>query len=368
MLRIVHRTMSTVASVKRAGIIVIGDEILKGQVQDTNTHFLTKNLHQRGIRVSKVSVIPDDIDTIACEVKLFSDKYDFVLTSGGIGPTLDDPCFKLALIPSKGSLNFGVDKKSGKPMLYPIVSVENVFIFPGIPELLQRAFLNLGDRLFQTDSKFYTKEAFCTTDELSLTATLNKIVQTHSGVIFGSYPTWTNQYYKTKITLESQDQEFVDAAFSEIEEKMKPINFDPSPTENAYDKIKEFIDRADDYQFKDDLNKAIEIVEDCFKKYSQENVSVCFNGGKDCIVMLHLVHAVHQKLFPEKKLKSFYVSEKKTFDEVDEFIEKAIDMYGLVTKTYEEPMKTALSRMLEDDTEVEATMLGVRVGDPGSKY
>ena len=69
----------------------------------------------------------------------------------------------------------------------------------GIPELLQRAFLNLGDKLFQTDSKFYTKEAFCATDELSLTATLNKIVQAHPGVIFGSYPTWTNQYYKTKV-------------------------------------------------------------------------------------------------------------------------------------------------------------------------
>jgi len=371
MLRIVQRTMSTVASVKRAGIIVIGDEILKGQVQDTNTHFLTKNLHQRGIRVSKVSVIPDDIDTIACEVKLFSDKYDFVLTSGGIGPThddltfeavakafdcpvshhpklvelckswfkkdnLDDPCFKLALVPR-------------------------------IPELLQRAFLNLGDRLFQADSTFCNKEVYCASDELSLTATLNKIVQTHPSVTFGSYPSWTNQYYKTKITLESQDQKFVDAAFSEIEEKMNPIHFDPSPAENAYDKIKEFIDKTDDNQFKEHLNKAIDVVEDCFKKYNQENVSVCFNGGKDCIVMLHLVHAVHQKLFPEKKLKSFYVSEKKTFDEVDDFIEKCIASYGLVNRTYQEPMKTALKQMLDDDKDVQATLLGVRKGDPGSK-
>ena len=44
---------------------------------------------------------------------------------------LDDPCFKLALIPSQAKLNFGLDKVTGKRMLYPLVSVENVFIFPG---------------------------------------------------------------------------------------------------------------------------------------------------------------------------------------------------------------------------------------------
>ena len=44
---------------------------------------------------------------------------------------LDDPCFKLALVPSQAKLNFGLDKVTGKRMLYPLVSVENVFIFPG---------------------------------------------------------------------------------------------------------------------------------------------------------------------------------------------------------------------------------------------
>ena len=128
---------------------------------------------------------------------------------------LDDPCFKLALVPSLGKLNFGIDKKTNKPMLYPIVSVRNVYIFPGtrtvrfslsslnfisgIPELLKRSYSILEDELFQTDTKFFTKEVFLSTDELSLTSRINKLVIDHPQVTFGSYPSWSNQYYKTKV-------------------------------------------------------------------------------------------------------------------------------------------------------------------------
>ena len=85
-----------------AGIIIIGDEILKGQTQDTNTHFLAKNLKTCGFKLERVVVISDDIDIIAEEVKQFSDNFDYVLTSGGVGPTHDDVTYEGV---AKGFLN-----------------------------------------------------------------------------------------------------------------------------------------------------------------------------------------------------------------------------------------------------------------------
>ena len=57
--------------IKSAGIVIIGDEILKGQTQDTNTYFLAQNLRKLGVSLERVSVIPDDLDIIAAEVKTF---------------------------------------------------------------------------------------------------------------------------------------------------------------------------------------------------------------------------------------------------------------------------------------------------------
>ena len=151
-----------------------------------------------------------------------------------------------------------------------------------------------------------------------------------------------------------------------MKQVMSPTNFDPNPVEDAYDKIKKFLDDCDDQSLSCAVTASLQTMEECFTKYPPASVSVCFNGGKDCVVMLHIVHAVHQKLFPDQKLKSFYVSEKKTFAEVDSFMENTIARYGLENKVYQEPMKSALAEMLSSDPEVSATALGVRRGDPGS--
>ena len=90
---------------KTASIIIIGDEILSGRTQDTNSNYLAKMLVERGISLEEVRVIPDDHITIKSVINNEASTKDYVFTSGGIGPTHDDitaeaiaNCFNVPLI------------------------------------------------------------------------------------------------------------------------------------------------------------------------------------------------------------------------------------------------------------------------------
>src|SRR5580693_6994666 len=153
---------------KSAGIIVIGNEILSGKTRDENSPYLVRELRGLGVDVRKISVIPDERDLISREVLEFSNSYDYVFTTGGVGPTHDDLTMdgiagafgrrmyrdpeleatlryyyaqdlvagnlRMANIPE------GARLVGGKGMWFPVVAVENVYIFPGVPEILQRKF------------------------------------------------------------------------------------------------------------------------------------------------------------------------------------------------------------------------------------
>src|SRR5438094_5093657 len=75
---------------KKAGIIVIGNEILSGKTKDENSLYLARELRDLGVDVRKISVIPDELNLISDEVKQFSNAFDYVFTTGGVGPTHDD--------------------------------------------------------------------------------------------------------------------------------------------------------------------------------------------------------------------------------------------------------------------------------------
>jgi len=73
-----------------AALLIIGDEILSGRTQDTNTNFLANWLNEHGIQVREVRVIPDLRPEIIKSVNYLRKKYDYLFTTGGIGPTHDD--------------------------------------------------------------------------------------------------------------------------------------------------------------------------------------------------------------------------------------------------------------------------------------
>ena len=78
------------AMAKTAGIVLIGNEILSGKIADANAAYLCRELRALGVEVRRISVIPDEVDLIAAEVREQSAAHDVVFTSGGVGPTHDD--------------------------------------------------------------------------------------------------------------------------------------------------------------------------------------------------------------------------------------------------------------------------------------
>ena len=353
-------------------------------------------------RVRRVTVIPDKVDVIADELRKFSRDFSLVLTSGGIGPTHDDvtyeaaaaafddrleenaylgsfvqswfktsdrskPCFKLAQIPSRATLNFSADKANR----FPVVSVNgNVYIFPGIPHLLRNGFEAVCVDIFKrlSTQKFFLLKCFINRRETEIAERLNALVAKHPEVSFGSYPDLFNAYYKTKITLESTSQEIAERALKELQDVLPVIQYDGEPTVDAMEKIRAFSERCEDSDMVRVLDEAMEHVEKCFADYLPDEVVVCFNGGKDCIVMLHLIHAHFAARFPDARLRAFYVRERNPFDEIEAFVDETAKAYDLDMTKLDGPMKGALRRLLEDNPSLKACVLGTRDGDPGSQY
>ena len=147
----------TMHNTKTAGIIIIGNEILSGKVRDSNSYFLARELRELGVDVKRIIVIPDEIDIIGETALEFSNTYDYVFTSGGVGPTHDDVTMagiakgfgvqlsrhaeieKILCSRFDKALNDAVLKMSEVPegtevfiregMRYPVVFFRNIFIF-----------------------------------------------------------------------------------------------------------------------------------------------------------------------------------------------------------------------------------------------
>jgi len=238
---------------KTAGILVIGNEILSGKTADENSLFLVRELRELGVDVRKISVIADEVETIASEVHSFSQTHDYVFTTGGVGPTHDDltmegvalafhrkiqrnptleaalrgyyspelvePNLRMADVPE------GVQLIGGPGLWFPVIVVENVFIFPGVPTILQRKFRRIRE-MFR-DKPYHLREVYLRADEGQIAASLHDVLARFPDLLLGSYPYFDDRAYSIKLTLESKDPAYLEAAHSMLLGELARIDLVP---------------------------------------------------------------------------------------------------------------------------------------------
>ena len=225
-----------------AAMVVIGNEILSGKVRDSNSPFLARELRTLGVQLQRITVIPDDVETIATTVAEHAAVFDAVFTSGGVGPTHDDitiegiarafgvevvehpdlrrliesyakgppsPSFlKMAEVPQGATL----DDVSGAT--FPVVVMRNVYILPGIPEIFEAKVASLRDRFRQ--APFHLRQVLVSLPETSLADYLNATLEAFPDVLLGSYPKLKNPEYKVRVTLESKDEDYLERALADL--------------------------------------------------------------------------------------------------------------------------------------------------------
>ena len=227
---------------RTAGIIIIGNEILSGKVQDINSFFLVSELRKLGVTVRQITVIPDETDIIGKETFAFSNSYEYVFTAGGVGPTHDDVTMKgiaegfgvklirhdgikeILLSRYKKELNAALLKMTEIPegaevilhnnMRFPVVSFRNIFIFPGIPEYVKNKFSAIKEKF--RSSTFYLRRIFLKVHESDIADKLNRVVEENNDVMFGSYPIVGNDEYRVIVTAESKSEPLLEMAVKDF--------------------------------------------------------------------------------------------------------------------------------------------------------
>ena len=235
-----------------AAFIIIGNEILSGRTQDKNLNYLAKSLNELGINLVEVRVVKDiELDIIEA-VKSLSKKYNYVFTSGGIGPTHDDittesiaKAFNVAVIRDKKAeelLRNHYDKQDlnaarlkmadipkGAILLNNPVSsapgfkINNVFVMAGVPNIMQAMFMASKEYL-KGGKKTIAKSISIFTTEGDIAACLSKVQNNYPQVEIGSYPFIRSRTLGTSLVFRAVEEKSLDKAIIEMKKYLSNLN------------------------------------------------------------------------------------------------------------------------------------------------
>ena len=235
----------------KAALIIIGNEILSGRTKDKNLAYLAEWLNEIGIQLYEVRVIRDDEKEIIDCVNLLRKKYDYVFTTGGIGPTHDDittesiaKAFNVELETNpealkilqsyykEGELNEarlkmtllpkGAELVENPVTKAPGFKMENVFVMAGIPSIMQgmlegaKAFLKIGNKMSSRSIDVFMPESYVAEE-------LSKMQGNYPEVEIGSYPFNKEGQFGTSLVMRSANLDTLERCASDVAEMVKKL-------------------------------------------------------------------------------------------------------------------------------------------------
>ena len=214
----------------RVAGLIIGHEILTGKFSDENGPFLIHRLRALGSELARLVVLEDDLDAIADEVARCSQRYDAVITTGGVGPTHDDvtleavarglkrplvveerlvqlmrdvrvpinpATLRMAQVPEGTELEYAADS------VFPVIRCANVWVFPGIPKLFHVKFASIEHHF--SAPVLHTARVSLLAREIEIAQEISAIALAHPDVVIGSYPRFDDGQHAVILTLEGRD-------------------------------------------------------------------------------------------------------------------------------------------------------------------
>ena len=227
-----------------AAVIIIGNEILSGRTQDVNVVTISIWLNNLGVNLEEVRVIPDIEDSIIKTINEVKKKFNYVFTTGGIGPTHDDITSKsiakafnikygyhkqayniLEEYYGKNKFNTGRKKMAMMPIKSTLILnpssgapgfiVDNVYCLPGVPSILKSMLDGLNNRI-NGGKKILSKTVSVQTVESEIARSLEKVQKKFKNVDIGSYPFFRLGKIGVSMVIRSTEKKQIDDCYKQI--------------------------------------------------------------------------------------------------------------------------------------------------------
>jgi molybdenum cofactor synthesis domain-containing protein len=214
-----------------AAILTIGNELVSGDVPNSNASWLGRRLAPLGVEVRLTAALPDDVDAVAEFVRKERPRVDFLLVTGGLGGTPDD-LTREAIATAFGvpqeevpevaaelrarfvrdpdyAARFAMLPRGSRPLANPLggapgFAIENVYVLPGLPSEMEAMFASIEEK-FRRGSPIESWRRVYRTYESLIASALSEADERWPSVLVGSYPNFGGQGFTVEVVLKSRD-------------------------------------------------------------------------------------------------------------------------------------------------------------------